>query len=294
MEQENVKNPEEIESLDELMQAWKAKYHMEGHDNFVSDGVVCRECWDDKSKKPKICHFLKEKPLGKEKDKILLGLYDIAEDLNENFTKSEWRDNMWYRVSERTQAIQSTYSVIQGVYGEQNANCVSTKDCIEDELKEKIDNDIIQKVSKLCYNKEDLKKNTINKEIIKTIAVVNAKKLSDKLENENSDEKELIKYAENDKKWTKKELELLDLDVIVCGGTYYLLKIVLGDELIDENKNYAIWKHKVGDEIRTVLVLSMYHPAVRPVTLTAEDEYNDLLNICREAPRDWAVDNANK
>ena len=50
-----------------------------------------------------------------------------------------------------------------------------------------------------------------------------------------SDYEDLKKYAEEDKEELKKELQIIEPDIIVCGNNRSLLKIVLGDQLQDED-----------------------------------------------------------
>ena len=92
------------------------------------------------------------------------------------------------------------------------------------------------------------------KEIIDRIAVVNVKKSNGGSESEYED---LKKYALEDRLEIKRELEIIQPDIIVCGNNLSLLKLVLGEELQNDDtwdNMLALWKD--------TLVLDYYHPAV--------------------------------
>ena len=128
--------------------------------------------------------------------------------------------------------------------------------------------------SEQAYNEESIREN--EHALVKQIAVVNTKK-SDGLRN--SDDNDLMKYAKEDKKELKQELEIINPDIIVCGHTFDMLKQVLGDELDVENTCetlYGFWKDK--------LIINYYHPACRyPSRLN----YYALMSICKVAEKDW-------
>lgn len=67
----------------------------------------------------------------------------------------------------------------------------------------------------------------------------------------------LKKYALEDRLEIKRELEIIQPDIIVCGNNLSLLKLVLGEELQNDDtwdNMLALWKD--------TLVLDYYHPAV--------------------------------
>lgn len=80
------------------------------------------------------------------------------------------------------------------------------------------------------------------KEIIDRIAVVNVKKSNGGSESEYED---LKKYALEDRLEIKRELEIIQPDIIVCGNNLSLLKLVLGEELQNDDtwdNMLALWK----------------------------------------------------
>lgn len=103
------------------------------------------------------------------------------------------------------------------------------------------------------YNEEILRSKT--KELIQSIAVINVKKSNGK---SNSNNEDLKKYAIEDSEELKVELEIINPDVIICGYSLGLLKIVLGNDLIIDNtcdNMYGYWGKTV--------VIDYYHPACR-------------------------------
>ena len=107
------------------------------------------------------------------------------------------------------------------------------------------------------------------KEIIDRIAVVNVKKSNGGSESEYED---LKKYALEDRLEIKRELEIIQPDIIVCGNNLSLLKLVLGEELQNDDtwdNMLALWKD--------TLVLDYYHPAVHYPNRV---NYYALMAIC--------------
>lgn len=126
------------------------------------------------------------------------------------------------------------------------------------------------------YDEELLRAN--EKEIIDRIAVVNVKKSNGE---RSSDYEDLKKYAKEDRKELKEELEIIQPDIIVCGNNYNLLKIVLGEELRDEDTwdtMMALWKD--------TLVIDYYHPAVHYPNRV---NYYALMSICDVARRKYGM-----
>lgn len=125
--------------------------------------------------------------------------------------------------------------------------------------------------NRICeYNDEILRSK--EKEVIDCIGVVNVKKSNG---GSSSDYEDLKKYAEEDKEELKRELQIIKPDIIVCGNNRSLLKIVLGDELQDEDtwdNMLALWGH--------TLVIDYYHPAVRYPNRV---NYYALMSICQAA-----------
>lgn len=124
------------------------------------------------------------------------------------------------------------------------------------------------------YNDEIFRSH--EKQTIDCISVVNIKKSNGQ---RSSDYNDLKKYAEKDKSELKRELEIIQPDVILCGNNISLLKIVLGDELDNNdtwNNMIAMWKH--------TLVIDYYHPAVQYPNRV---NYYALTAICNTAIRKY-------
>lgn len=113
-------------------------------------------------------------------------------------------------------------------------------------------------------------------EAVRQTAVVNVKKSNGLPE---STEDDLWHYARTDKDLLKKELEIINPDIIVCGYTFGMLCEVLEDEIeIDGTIDtmYAFWKDK--------LIIDYYHPACHYPNRV---NYYALMSICRLASDEW-------
>lgn len=113
-------------------------------------------------------------------------------------------------------------------------------------------------------------------EAVRQTAVVNVKKSNGLAE---STEEDLWQYVKDDKDLLKKELEIVNPDIIVCGYTFGMLSEVLGEELERDNTTdtmYAFWKDK--------LVIDYYHPACHYPNRV---NYYALMSICRSAAEEW-------
>ena len=127
------------------------------------------------------------------------------------------------------------------------------------------------------YNDGILRSN--EKQAIETIAIVNIKKSDGEHQ---SNYEDLEKFAVDDKKELKKELEIIQPDIIVCGNNYSLLKEVLGDELNDGNvwdNLFTMWNN--------TLVINYYHPAVQYANRV---NYYALTAICNAAIQKYHLD----
>ncbi len=110
------------------------------------------------------------------------------------------------------------------------------------------------------------------------IAVVNVKKSNGGSESEYED---LKKYALEDRLEIKRELEIIQPDIIVCGNNLSLLKLVLGEELQNDDtwdNMLALWKD--------TLVLDYYHPAVHYPNRV---NYYALMAICDVARKKYGT-----
>lgn len=108
------------------------------------------------------------------------------------------------------------------------------------------------------FSEKEIKDNY--NEYLENIAVVNIKKSCGK---SNSNMGEILKYAEQDKDFLSKEIELIDPDIIVCGYSIQALMKVF-DLKIKENSGYYSenWFY-VTDEIfgKKRIILDFYHPS---------------------------------
>ena len=111
-----------------------------------------------------------------------------------------------------------------------------------------------------------LSDNHYGNDILKQIAVVNVKKSGGKA---NSSMEEINQYAEYDSEELKKELEIIDPTVIVCGYTISSLNIIMGTEIKDYDSPNENWFYSTQLNEHDVIVLDYYHPA---------NQYPDLLN----------------
>lgn len=111
-----------------------------------------------------------------------------------------------------------------------------------------------------------LSDNHYGNDILKQIAVVNVKKSGGKA---NSSMEEINQYAEYDSEELKKELEIIDPTVIVCGYTISSLNIIMGAEIKDYDNPNENWFYSAQLNDHDVIVLDYYHPA---------NQYPDLLN----------------
>ena len=113
-------------------------------------------------------------------------------------------------------------------------------------------------------------------EAVRQIAVVNVKKSNGLAQSEGED---LWQYVHQDKDLLKRELELVNSDIILCGYTFGMLREVLGDELEmngTADTMYAFWKDK--------LIIDYYHPACHYPNRV---NYYALMTICRFAATEW-------
>ena len=114
-------------------------------------------------------------------------------------------------------------------------------------------------------------------DILKHIAVVNVKKSGGKA---NSSMEEINQYAEYDSEELKKELEIIDPTVIVCGYTISSLNIIMGTEIKDYDSPNENWFYSTQLNDHDVIVLDYYHPANQYPDLL---KYYGLLGIYQQA-----------
>ncbi len=159
-------------------------------------------------------------------------------DLRKRLSSEFYQYNIWKRVSEWTYGIHNTTS------------------------------------SKIAPYREDIDKNK-NNEWLNKIAVVNIKKSSGQSE---SDFNEILAYAEYDKNELKKQIEIIDPDIIICGYTIEALDIIF-DTSIRKNR-CDNWFYYPTLDGRKRLVIDYYHPANRYPALL---NYYGIVNIYQQA-----------
>lgn len=115
-------------------------------------------------------------------------------------------------------------------------------------------------------------------ELLRRIAVVNVKKVEG---HSTSDGEDLARFVRADRDLLRRQIELAKPKIIVCGNTFDYLQTIFGtaQERTSENWHYRM---DLG-ELKDVLVLDYYHPAVRyPELLT----YYGLMGCYQQALRE--------
>lgn len=132
-----------------------------------------------------------------------------------------------------------------------------------------------QKISQWIFGLEKTTENHIeplikkiyfaeNNSFLQKIAIVNIKKSNG---NSTSNMEEITAYAKADKDYIKKQIEIINPKIIICGNTYNFLKNILHEENLPHiNENRFTIVDLFGEE---VIIINYYHPANR---------YPDILN----------------
>lgn len=97
-----------------------------------------------------------------------------------------------------------------------------------------------------------------NLEDVKDIAVLDIKKI----DNNNTTSKmgEINRYAKSDKEILKKQIDIICPNIIICGNTMDGLKIILGNENINELKEHdKCYSYNDND----ILIIDFHHPGIR-------------------------------
>lgn len=164
--------------------------------------------------------------------------------LNEWLNETGPSTNIWYRVVEWTYGISNTTAT---------------------EIAKYSPSEISFEVPKSCPN-----------EWLGQIAVMNIKKSGGK---SSSDYDEILAYAKADEAELIREIEIIDPDIIVCGGTIEALDYLAGDTIKKERcDNWFYYTNAFGGRER--LVLDYYHPANRYPALL---NYYGITNIYQQA-----------
>lgn len=103
-------------------------------------------------------------------------------------------------------------------------------------------------------------------EWIKKIAVINVKKSGGE---KNSSMKEINEYAEFDSAELRREIELCDPTIIICGYTISSMNIIFGQNIKDYDNPDDNWLYHMKINNHNVMVIDYYHPA---------NQYPDLMN----------------
>lgn len=185
-----------------LMEKWKAKHDAEKN-GFAEDGIVDPEKWF---------------ALPAEEERIMILLKEAyAKDDAKSEKKLVWSEACWLahevcmkgcdKDCKTCTITGSTFNAVaEWVYGIINA--------CDGELKE-YDNWLG------VQNRKMKEYRSVRDSLLSRIAVVNIKKSSGA---KSSDMKDIMSYAEWDKDYLKEQIELIKPTVIVCGGTYEMLR----------------------------------------------------------------------
>lgn len=113
------------------------------------------------------------------------------------------------------------------------------------------------------------------REALRKIAVINVKKIDGK---SGSDRDDLMGFVEANAELLRREIELVQPKIIVCGNTFEYLQKIFG---IYHERNCDNWYYWIElGSIGRVLVLDYFHPAVRyPELMT----YYGLMNCYQQA-----------
>lgn len=176
--------------------------------------------------------------------------------LKEAYGDSEaWSLNNWLRETGPSSNI--WYRVVEWTYGISNTSAT--------------------KIAR--YSPEDISFDRVegeSNEWLKQIAVMNIKKSGGR---SSSDYREIMTYAEADKEELLKELELINPDIIVCGGTADDLDFLFDRTLKSETcDNWYYFNSFLGNKKR--LIIDYYHPANRYPALL---NYYGVVNIYQQA-----------
>lgn len=216
-----------IKTEKELFDLWKTRKNEEleiDHSKkFIEDGIVDEKLWENGSK---ILYFLKEAYTDENSDKCF-----SLTDAHRRFDWLEYKTSIWYRVAEWT-------------YGLNVLSSMPTDKIVDGEF---------NIVPRYKYFKDGELDKNLNSEI----AFVNIKKSNGK---SNSNFKELKKYCEFDREFIKRQIEIINPKIIVCGGTEeFFYKIFNQEDIFLKDK----------------IVIKHCHPSIRA---DKENIYYGLVN----------------
>lgn len=125
-----------------------------------------------------------------------------------------------------------------------------------------------------AYDKERVQKNSWKN--TDCIAVINIKKSNGQSQ---SDDKEIVAYAEADQDFLRRELDIINPDIILCGNTSDCLRTILGDRWKDNETKMTLFGQWNGK-----LVIDYCHPASQ---YPNRINYYALMSICQIAKRKY-------
>lgn len=121
----------------------------------------------------------------------------------------------------------------------------------------------------------------VHKQCLDEIAVVNLKKSDG---NSSSKYDEIAKYARKDKEIIKREIELIDPKIVICGSTFsILLREVYDSYSLKEDNPSDNWYYYLNLDGKTRLYIDYYHPANHWSDLM---NYYSITNIYQQALQD--------
>ena len=215
-----------VTTLDELFTAWQEKHKFKRENKFIVDGIVNKERWDAAS--IKICFLLKECYFDSE---------EYERDLhipNQNVEKHHW----------------NSYIVNRGGHYIYNL-AKHLKDHTPWMMWCKV-NQWMKRIYSILGEVED--------NPIQSIAIVNIKKSEGRPQ---SNYQDILNYAHDDQCLIRKELEIINPDLVICGNTYdFCVKERLFDDIheITTLTNFA--HRKIACSGKTIL-FDCYHPSAR-------------------------------
>ena len=126
------------------------------------------------------------------------------------------------------------------------------------------------------YDQERIQANI--QQNINRIAVINVKKSNGQSK---SDYQELEKYAKEDRAFLRRELDIINPDIIVCGYTSHCLRVILGDDWKNNKTDMTLFGEWNGK-----MVIDYYHPASK---YPHRVNYYALMSICRLAIEKYKI-----
>ena len=211
----------------DLMRQWKSRHKSAGYRSFVSDGVLCPEIWF--SQTTRILFILKEAYSVNQDDDIDWNLLDYLNSIAGS------KGRIWSAIAEWQHALDHT-----------------TKESIPI-----FDNWLGCTVGDMPQYRK------VKCDLLRKCAIINIKKSNGRNGSADSD---LLEYIQKDWDLLKKQIEIIDPTIIVCGSTFHLLKdcpkdpvskrkLILGADTSSLSQDRGC--KRIGD----TTVIAYYHPA---------------------------------